>query len=284
MEISLDVAEGAGGVLFLRGGSNRVADQVAGRYPLMLDFEGRWRSAFEARAELCERIGARYLHFIAPAKECALAHLLPGDMPVIDQRPVAAVLKAARGSVDALYPLEALQTLGLAAYGHQDTHWRAEGAVLAYRLIIEALGLRALKPHEIESIPGVMNDLGIKIGAEPVVEPQYAIPTLPHHVEVLNNHIKPLGNLIVTEIDDPKLPTAVIFRDSFLTSSHRLFAQHFRRLVYVWQPNLDLVIIERERPDFIVTEQAERFLVAVPDDAHGKTNAEYVAEKLKRAA
>lgn len=284
MDINGDLAEGGEGVLFLRGGSNRVADQLAGRFPLAQDFEKRWRALFEARAALCERIGAQHLHFIAPAKECALAHLLPSDMPVTDQRPVTDVLKAARGVVQTLYPLDAFKGLGMTGYGRQDSHWRAEGAILAYRLIMEALGLHPLEPHQIESIPSAMNDLGVKIGMEPVIEPQYAVPAFPRHREVLNNHVKPLGNLIVTEIDDPSLPTAVIFRDSFLTTSYRLFAQHFRRVVYVWQPNLDLGIIQRERPDFIVTEQAERFLVVVPDDAHGKTNAEHVAEKQKRAA
>jgi len=283
-ENTREVAVGAGGVLFLRSGSNRVADQLAGSYPLPDDFGAQWAALFEGRAEVAQRMGARYLHFIAPAKECVLETLLPPDMPVVEDRPVQAVLAAAGGRVDALYPLEAFRALGEVSFGRHDSHWRAEGAILAYRSILEALGIDPLDDDRIDLVAGAMNDLGAKLGAPAPIEPHYAVPASPHHVVVSDNRVKPLGNLIVTEVGDPSLPTAVIFRDSFLTTSHRLLAQHFRRLVFAWQPNLDFDIIERERPDFIITEQAERFLVAVPDDANGKTNAEYVAEKLRKAA
>lgn len=89
-----------------------------------------------------------------------------------------------------------------------------------------------------------------------------------------------MGNLVISEIDDPSLQTAVVFRDSFLTHTYGLPAQHFTRPVCVWQANLDGTIIERERPDFIVSQQDERFPVQWPDDPSGLTNAQHVAAEM----
>jgi alginate O-acetyltransferase complex protein AlgJ len=95
------------------------------------------------------------------------------------------------------------------------------------------------------------------------------------------NHIANIGNLFVSQNEDSSLPSAVIFRDSFSTYLLELYAQTFSRLVCVWQPNIDYSIIERERPDVVISQQVERFLVWCPDDRNGLTNAEYVARKAQ---
>lgn len=281
-----DVSIGEDGWLFLRGGSNQAGLQLSGNYPLPKDFRARWRELFARRAQYVESIGAKYVFFIAPAKEVVYARMLPFDFPVSDRRPVLEVVMAAKTKITLVYPVhefkQAAETKNL--YGRHDTHWRMEGSVLAYQLTLRALGLTPLADEEICGVDAGMNDLGAKIGRPEVIERVCPRPLSPRHKVVLNNKIKPLGNMIVTEIDDANLPTAVVFRDSFMSHSIGLFAQHFRQMTTLWQPNFDWTALERLKPDFIISEQAERFLVDCPDDVNGKTSEQYAAQKLAKAA
>lgn len=69
--------------------------------------------------------------------------------------------------------------------------------------------------------------------------------------------------LIVKEIDDPSLPTAVIFRDSTSDWMIDLLAEHFRRVVFVWhRGEVIQEILEDEKPDVVLHFMAERFVTA----------------------
>lgn len=280
MNAEAHIARGRDGWLFLRCGSNRVAEQLAGTYPLPVDFKRQWRDLLKERARYIRSLGARYVMFVAPAKEVVYRHLLPADMPCLERRPIWYVRATASGVVDFVYPLEEMQASAATTFGKQDSHWTADGGLIAYRTIMQALGLQSLAADDIQVVHHGMNDLGTKIDLPPRIERYCNKPVHPRHRVAYDNQIKPLGNMIITEVDDPSLPTAVVFRDSFLSNSLLLYAQHFRRMVVVWQPNLDRSIIEAERPDFVISAMAERFAVCVPDDRNGATNAENVARKM----
>ncbi len=96
---------------------------------------------------------------------------------------------------------------------------------------------------------------------------------------IYNNDVVNRGNLRIYENTNTTLPKAVVFRDSFSTLLLKFLSESFSRLVAVWQPNLDYSIIEKEKPDIVISQQVERFLMKIPDDLNGKTNEEYV--KLK---
>jgi hypothetical protein len=64
---------------------------------------------------------------------------------------------------------------------------------------------------------------------------------------------------IVSEVDGPRLPTAVIFHDSFMAALRPFLAQSFRRAVYVQGP-FDAAVVAREKPDVVLDERVERYL------------------------
>ena len=66
--------------------------------------------------------------------------------------------------------------------------------------------------------------------------------------------------LIVTEIDDPSLPKAVIFRDSFTSRLVPFLSEHFSRAVYLWQNDFDADIVSREHPDVVIQQIVGRHL------------------------
>ncbi len=59
---------------------------------------------------------------------------------------------------------------------------------------------------------------------------------------------------LVTEIDDPSLPRAVVFRDSFVSPLVPFLSEHFRRAVYLWQNDFDAAVVEQEAPDVVIQE------------------------------
>ena len=65
---------------------------------------------------------------------------------------------------------------------------------------------------------------------------------------------------LVTEIDDPSLPRAVIFRDSFVSRLVPFLSEHFSRAVYLWQNDFDAAEVLKEHPDVVIQEIVGRHL------------------------
>jgi hypothetical protein len=76
---------------------------------------------------------------------------------------------------------------------------------------------------------------------------------------------------LVTTVDDPALPTAVIFHDSFGPCMMPWVAQHFRRAVWCWNRSWDQALIARERPSVVIVERVERYVDRLFTDARTTT-------------
>ncbi len=51
---------------------------------------------------------------------------------------------------------------------------------------------------------------------------------------------------------------ALLFRDSFARAWYPFLGQHFREVIYIWHPEWDRPLIEREKPDVVIDEMLER--------------------------
>jgi alginate O-acetyltransferase complex protein AlgJ len=65
---------------------------------------------------------------------------------------------------------------------------------------------------------------------------------------------------LVTEIDEPSLPRAVIFRDSFTSALVPFLSEHFSRAVYLWQNDFDADVVTKEHPDVVIQQIVGRHL------------------------
>jgi len=65
---------------------------------------------------------------------------------------------------------------------------------------------------------------------------------------------------LITTVDDPNLPTAVIFHDSFGPCMLPWMAQHFRRAVWCWNCSWDQAVVDREKPSVVIVERVERYV------------------------
>lgn len=65
---------------------------------------------------------------------------------------------------------------------------------------------------------------------------------------------------IATERKDARLPRVVLFRDSFAAQLIPFLAEHFQRILCIWDSAFDRAIIEHEHPGVVIQELVERSL------------------------
>ncbi|MGE3803827.1 MAG: hypothetical protein AB7K24_04030 [Gemmataceae bacterium] len=220
----------------------------------------------EARRDWLAARGCQYLFVIAPNKESIYPEYLPAwleadrdtcidqlvghlaahsDVRVLDLRPA---LQAARGH-------------GL-LYFRTDSHWNTLGALCAYRHMMQALArsseVRAASSADFEAVPYryMQGDLPALLGLEFDEESIHLRPRQPRQARIRR------GTRFVSECASGELPATIMLYDSFGHSLIPFLSEHFQRLVYVWQQDLPVELIERERPGLLIQEIVERRLWA----------------------
>jgi hypothetical protein len=157
-------------------------------------------------------------------------------------------------------------------YFMTDTHWNDRGAFVAYRQIVDAVRQQvpAMPPawsrEEFLPIEAEVEgrDLARLVGLTGLPEIDLQLkPRRQRRARV----VEPIGTeptaqvgRIVTEIDDPRLPRAVIFRDSFTAGLAPFLSEHFSRAVYLWQNDFDPDAVLAEHPDVVIQEIVGRHL------------------------
>jgi alginate O-acetyltransferase complex protein AlgJ len=252
-----------------------------------------WRAKYIERRVWVEQFGAHFLLVIAPRKGTVYPEYMPGyARPRGDQTRRRLFLDALRPGTDILDltdPLRAAKAFGQLYYRY-DTHWNFLGAYQGARAIVNYLHARyqdvprfddnnfTLEPLRNErqtfGDTGWFN-LGVRIGVPFLTDSDTVIVrnggwTTKMQVRTVRRHM-----LVYTFTkDDPKLPTVVVYADSFGYPLKRLIAEHFRRAVFV-NPFEDeetpadefpADIVERERPDYFIYLRWEYAAFVPPDN------------------
>jgi alginate O-acetyltransferase complex protein AlgJ len=278
---------GRDGWLFLTGGSNRVMDRYRGGLRHWLLLRG-WARLIRARAAKAERLGIRCLHVVVPEKLSVYDDRTDGlryDPAKASTRRLARRLARDPAYLDLLAPLRAGRSGPVPLYLRTDTHWTAQGCLVAYRAIMRALG--AVPPADIGSRPQVVADEVMDIGEKLPARPTERIERFMLQRDAKRVEVGPLlaayeaegrdrevhvGAHVVYRNDSPAADRRrlVLFGDScahfdpFLLTG--LLAESFSEVHFVWSAGLDWTYIERVRPDILLYEVAERFLARLPRD------------------
>lgn len=141
-------------------------------------------------------------------------------------------------------------------YHRTDTHWNDRGAFIGYREILRELQMTPVEYDRVEKITDGW-DLARMMGLEDILreEDRQLIPRTPRRAKVVDrDRPDPYWNNghVILEVDDPSLPKAVIFRDSFGSALVPFLAEHFRRSVFLWQYDFDPDVVRREKPDVVI--------------------------------
>jgi tetratricopeptide (TPR) repeat protein len=234
-----------------------------------------WRDALARRRDYFGQRGITYLTLVVPDGCAVYPDKLPAGITLTPKTPYRRIedMLDDETLAQCLYVLDDL----VAGRGEHDTfqttdsHWTDFGAYLAYRRAMATLA--AVRP-DIEVLPSNRIEWSERLsyGALGAMMPQERSERL-RIARVLGSECRPT-HAVATEVRDgymvvvqdrPDLPTAVVFRDSFMTNAHKFFSESFRRTVYVSHPNrLFFDLIEAENPDVVIFEIVERRLCIPP--------------------
>jgi len=159
-------------------------------------------------------------------------------------------------------------------YHKTDSHWNDAGAFVAYRQILRELGriYPVLHPRPLsdffvknETTPG--GDLAIMLGFPDILKEEQVIlepRTGPRAViSEPSRKISPWVMRSATESPVAAPLKVLMLRDSFGHELMNFLSEHFARIVYHWDVRFifDTSLIEREKPDIVIEEMVERFLL-----------------------
>ena len=199
--------------------------------------------------------------------------------------------------VDLRPALRAARNAGDEPYQRTDTHWTSVGAYIAYCELLAALDRR--RGTRTEPIPrgafasrtlrerGDMIHLSnalLPLETVTWLDPLRAFPAVARNaqgdaVTLLAPGRQPKDGFFAARVyptpiagrmtasqeviatqDDPSLPTAVVFHDSFMPALAPYLAQHFRRIRFVWGHHIDIAhpVLMQERPDVVIDQHVQR--------------------------
>ncbi len=274
---AVEVIVGKEGWLYFTG--NDALASIEGRNLLSESELGAWTRAFRQRGRWLERRGSHYLIVVPPDKATIYPEYLPDWVrPSSHGTRLDQLLHELRGDPDVmavdLRPAVREFKLVAPTYSATDTHWTTVGAYAAYEASVSALSrwfpdVRPAPPtsFDISWSTAEGGDLAFMTDIQGLVTERllWATPrsgtgyrTLPPGDYARMRPWPKLEEPVVTASDHGAIPRVVVFRDSFF--SPPFFSEHFGRGVYLWINNFDASVIDREKPDLVIQECAERLL------------------------
>ncbi|WP_285240033.1 hypothetical protein [Pseudarthrobacter sp. MEB009] len=276
---------GRDGHLFLTGGSNALRDQY--REPAtdaakaaMEEKAQRWEAALDSNAKALAELGIPFLQVMIPEKLTALRHLAPlpisGPTPLYNR--VDELMAGKPGYLNFLGMFDGWDN-EIGAWQRNDTHCSPAGFLAMTRAMLERLP--GCDPRWLDGV-GLTEttyrdgDLSAKFFDVPLWDKQYRpAPDALGEQEITNVYSYSPGHFVGSHniwqnsapVSDKKV---VVFGNSFfggVESPTRLgwwFSRLFREYHMKWENALDLDYIRDVRPDYVIFQTIERFLVRPP--------------------
>lgn len=216
--------------------------------------------------------GIKYLVVLVPNKATVYPELAPASVrPLYPKGPAEQLkdhLKAYTDVevIDLTSPLVAAKAKRL-THPKLDAHWNEFGGYVGYRATVEKLaewfpGMAPIPEDEcvIEDKESG-GDLAYIMGFPDLTE----IRTFMRPVESRSKGLDGWGGMVnqskTSTVDDPSLPRAVIFHDSFMTAQKQFLSEHFSEARYRWiYTDFDVAAINETKPHVVIQEMIERSL------------------------
>jgi hypothetical protein len=257
-------------------GDDKAVEDFANAEPMTDGALSNWRTAILRARDWLQTRGIAYVFTVSPDKHVIYPEEMPatlariGDLSRADQ--LFTALQDTGLFVDvrpALFDAKTRERV----YQQTDTHWNDRGALVAYQGIITSVRARvprtppAWSRDDFAAVDRTIEgmDLASMMGLPRVLREvdMTLVPKRPRRARV----VEPEGarptdeeGRLVTEIDDPSLPRAVIFRDSFTSRLVPFLSEHFSRAVYLWQNDFDADEVTKEHPDVVIQQIVGRHL------------------------
>ncbi len=247
--------------------------------------EQRARTLVRRQRQLSE-MGIRYLYVVAPDKHSIYPEFLPDRVRQANGFDrTQQLIEYLRDNTD--LELVDLRRDLLAAkperqlYNSNDTHWNEYGAYIAYRSVQQRVAewYPAATPFPLDdfevSFERRSGDLAAMLGLQDTMisehilvqrrRPSRSVRTN-HGLAEMAGEVRAERAPFAYESEEPSLPRAVMFRDSFAIALTPLLSEHYQRISYYWM-GFDLETVRHEMPQIVIEERVGREAAFVPDVA-----------------
>jgi len=273
------VLVGKSGWLYLK--QNFGWESLRSESPLSRRNAAAWRRSLKGAERWLAEREIPFLFVIVPSKETIYPEFLPAgaararSISRLDE--ILALLRSANVShLELRAPLlEARKHAQL--YDSVDSHWNGHGARIGAELLLGRAAELIERPASYAELDSRLSprpswaDMPLILSLEervtvPSVE---LVPNQPRARRVVppesvREPTRKQQTRMVFEVPDPSLPKALILRDSFAEGFMPTLSEKFQRSVWLWTHELDLSLVEQERPDIVIFEMTERFLSDAP--------------------
>lgn len=245
-----------------------------------------WCATLQHTADWLGAQGIAYVFAIAPGKQALYPEFLPpgvhprGGPTRVDQVIEALRTRTSVPVLDLRAPLAAAKASGPAIFHRTDTHWNDVGAAVGYRAMLQALPpVHGLAPpagpeaFTLTPTPQPGGDLADMLGLTATIRETELrlVPVAARRARIVEPPTRERGfgvPRMVTVVDDASLPRAVFYRDSFGSALIPFLAEHFQRMVALWEYDVVPATIREERPQVVIQEWVGRRLYTrLPYDA-----------------
>jgi hypothetical protein len=272
------VTLGKSGWLYLASDAARSSFRAT--RPFAPDQLETYRQIIEARRDWLSARGVAYVLVIPPNKDTIYPEFMPHAYNRVNRATRLDQLVDFMKSRSNVRVLDVRDELRQAkqverVYDVTDSHWNLLGGYIAYAKMMQVLGAwyphaRAIPRSDFLDVvePGAGGDLAKMLGIADLL-PELRLTLVPKngwHFRHTDEAFPIAARCahpeltIATERANASLPRAVLFRDSFGAQLIPFLAEHFERILCIWDRNFDRAIVEHERPGVVIQEIVERSL------------------------
>lgn len=263
---------GKDGWMFIANDTNRTLDQHSGKLVISDAALSKWVGILRNRKEIFAQRSVPYLHLIAPDTHSVYPEFLPDGFQPAKRRNIDRLIDRISADIDGDTARYLLQGQLLAKSNRfvcetTGTHWTPFGAYIAafetclkLRLDVPTLDL------DISEVP-FPGELGRKIKPNVIGRTTIARVRDRRSRKLFDTGL-PIGGLLRRFKNDEAKKIRVLFQhDSYGTYMHPYLAEWFNDLLAYHAPRFDFSIYERFKPDLVISQVAERFIIAPTFDS-----------------
>ena len=261
--IERGVLFGHDGVLFLAEGAHRVLDYLLGLRRVPEESLVNFAQNMAQRARVAEAGGAKFLHLIFPDKQSVMIEECPVREPVY----LGDTYMRHGAGPEVFYPRRLLADAGRGLYYKTDTHVTDLGNIVSTAAVVarltgenqDAARDRLLAGPWLEE-PRV-GDLGGRF--EPPLGETRRWIRRDWIGKWLHNDLHGGNNGIVDLVWNTAAiypQRVLVFGDSFARDMSSLLSYFFKEVVFLRTPYFHEDIFQQVRPDYVITENVERYL------------------------
>lgn len=273
---------GENGYIFLAGDSNSVIDQHTGKRSISKAQLDQWKATVERRVGSFSADPVYFYMQIVPDKHSVYSEYLPVSVLKDNRTNATKVLSVVEPYLKhrvmfAKSPLLMAKNNGQ-VFHKIDTHWTDKGAYVGYLQLIDCIAKDCpnipLLKEPTYTTKWFGGDLGsmleLKISSEAEIFDGHK-----GFVEIFNNRVPVTGKIQVYENQYSENDlTLLIFGGSSTVNFLKFVTYSFKKVIFCWSGVFDYKLIELYKPDVVVNQIRERFLIRPASDSLGINSSE----------